>query len=81
MLMFYLRCWSYIPFMGIILQTVRHNAYDEDPYAKEFGIRISDKLASIEARILPPPWVTDYFILLSLVDLIVVVHVVMLVFN
>ncbi|XXG43618.1 hypothetical protein AAC387_Pa01g3606 [Persea americana] len=39
-----------------ILQTVRHNAYDEDPYAKEFGIRISEKLASVEARILPTPW-------------------------
>ncbi|XP_078445686.1 stabilizer of iron transporter SufD / Polynucleotidyl transferase [Wolffia australiana] len=39
-----------------ILQTVHHNAYQNDPYAKEFGIKISDKLASVEARILPPPW-------------------------
>ncbi|POO02072.1 Exonuclease/helicase-like [Trema orientale] len=39
-----------------ILQTVQHNAYDQDPYAKEFGIRISEKLASVEARILPAPW-------------------------
>ncbi|XP_047315184.1 protein argonaute 1-like isoform X2 [Impatiens glandulifera] len=39
-----------------ILQTVRHNAYSEDPYAKEFGIKISDKLAAVEARILPAPW-------------------------
>uniref|UniRef100_A0A0C9RNK0 TSA: Wollemia nobilis Ref_Wollemi_Transcript_8228_3832 transcribed RNA sequence n=1 Tax=Wollemia nobilis TaxID=56998 RepID=A0A0C9RNK0_9CONI len=39
-----------------ILQTVYHNAYHEDPYAKEFGIKISDKLASVEARILPAPW-------------------------
>ncbi|XP_058105394.1 protein argonaute 10-like isoform X2 [Magnolia sinica] len=39
-----------------ILQTVQHNAYDEDPYAKEFGIKISEKLASVEARILPAPW-------------------------
>ncbi|KAL0906961.1 hypothetical protein M5K25_025496 [Dendrobium thyrsiflorum] len=39
-----------------ILQTVRHNAYNQDPYAKEFGIKISEKLASIEARILPAPW-------------------------
>ncbi|KAH7857803.1 hypothetical protein Vadar_016675 [Vaccinium darrowii] len=38
-----------------ILQTVRHNAYAEDPYAKEFGIKISEKLASVEARILPAP--------------------------
>ncbi|KAG0484991.1 hypothetical protein HPP92_009070 [Vanilla planifolia] len=38
-----------------IIQTVHHNAYHEDPYAKEFGIRISEKLASVEARVLPPP--------------------------
>ncbi|OWM82968.1 hypothetical protein CDL15_Pgr005368 [Punica granatum] len=39
-----------------ILRTVRHNAYGEDPYAKEFGIKISEKLAQVEARILPAPW-------------------------
>ncbi|KAL5542061.1 hypothetical protein UlMin_009771 [Ulmus minor] len=39
-----------------ILQTVEHNAYDQDPYAQEFGLRISEKLASVEARILPAPW-------------------------
>ncbi|KAG2728154.1 hypothetical protein I3843_01G187300 [Carya illinoinensis] len=39
-----------------ILQTVQHNAYNQDPYAKEFGIKISEKLASVEARILPAPW-------------------------
>ncbi|KAL1810666.1 hypothetical protein ACET3Z_020731 [Daucus carota] len=39
-----------------ILQTVEHNAYADDPYAKEFGIKISDKLASVEARVLSPPW-------------------------
>ncbi|GLJ52618.1 hypothetical protein SUGI_1119890 [Cryptomeria japonica] len=39
-----------------ILQTVYHNAYGQDPYAKEFGLKISDKLASVEARILPAPW-------------------------
>ncbi|XP_008812792.1 protein argonaute 1B-like [Phoenix dactylifera] len=39
-----------------IMQTVRHNAYHEDPYAKEFGIKISEKLASVEARVLPAPW-------------------------
>ncbi|PIA26674.1 hypothetical protein AQUCO_09100081v1 [Aquilegia coerulea] len=41
-----------------ILETVRHNAYRNDPYAEEFGIKISDKLAAVEARILPPPWVS-----------------------
>ncbi|XP_022767080.1 protein argonaute 1-like isoform X3 [Durio zibethinus] len=39
-----------------IMKTVQHNAYHEDPYAKEFGIKISEKLASVEARILPAPW-------------------------
>ncbi|XP_065863218.1 protein argonaute 10 [Euphorbia lathyris] len=39
-----------------ILKTVQHNSYDQDPYAKEFGIKISEKLASVEARILPAPW-------------------------
>ncbi|EEF36112.1 protein argonaute 1 [Ricinus communis] len=39
-----------------IMQTVHHNAYGNDPYAKEFGIKISEKLASVEARILPAPW-------------------------
>ncbi|GKV21484.1 hypothetical protein SLEP1_g31460 [Rubroshorea leprosula] len=38
-----------------ILQTVSHNAYHEDPYAKEFGIKISEQLASVEARTLPAP--------------------------
>ena len=36
---------------------VKHNAYDRDDYAQEFGIKISDRLASVEARILPAPWV------------------------
>uniref|UniRef100_A0A453CM25 Piwi domain-containing protein n=5 Tax=Triticinae TaxID=1648030 RepID=A0A453CM25_AEGTS len=38
-----------------ILQTVHHNAYYEDPYAQEFGIKIDERLASVEARVLPPP--------------------------
>lgn len=36
-------------------QMVKHNAYDKDDYAQEFGIKISDHLASVEARILPAP--------------------------
>ncbi|KAG2664848.1 hypothetical protein I3760_16G102200 [Carya illinoinensis] len=39
-----------------IMKTVRHNAYDDDPYAKEFGIKISERLATVEARTLPAPW-------------------------
>lgn len=41
----------------VTFQTVEHNAYHNDPYAKEFGIKISERLASVEARILPAPWV------------------------
>lgn len=47
----------YFAWWGSYEQTVQHNAYDQDPYAKEFGINISEKLASVEARILPAPWV------------------------
>ncbi|XP_057506339.1 protein argonaute PNH1-like [Actinidia eriantha] len=39
-----------------ILETIHHNGYNQDPYAKEFGIRIDNKLASVEARVLPAPW-------------------------
>ncbi|XP_072983781.1 protein argonaute PNH1-like [Typha latifolia] len=39
-----------------ILQTVHKNGYEQDPYAKEFGINISEKLTSVEARVLPAPW-------------------------
>ncbi|GKE01964.1 argonaute 1, partial [Tanacetum coccineum] len=35
--------------------TVRYNAYAQDLYAHEFGIKISTNLAFVEARILPPP--------------------------
>ncbi|XP_058071321.1 protein argonaute 10-like [Magnolia sinica] len=38
------------------MEMVHHNAYYEDPCAKEFGIKISEKLASVEAHILPAPW-------------------------
>jgi hypothetical protein len=45
-------------FFGGWLQTVKHNAYHEDPYAQEFGIHISAQLAQVEARILPAPRVS-----------------------
>ncbi|XP_062027323.1 protein argonaute 1-like isoform X2 [Rosa rugosa] len=38
-----------------LLKIVRHNAYNQDPYAKEFGIKISQNMAQVEARILPAP--------------------------
>ncbi|XP_061351759.1 protein argonaute PNH1-like [Gastrolobium bilobum] len=39
-----------------ILQTIQQNDYANNPYAKEFGISIDNKLASVEARVLPAPW-------------------------
>lgn len=45
------RCLLYV-------QTIRQNGYKHDPIAKEFGISIDDKLATVEARVLPAPWVT-----------------------
>lgn len=42
-------------------QIVQQNAYHEDPYSNEFGIRVSGQLASVEARVLPPPWVSYQF--------------------
>ncbi|KAK7388752.1 hypothetical protein VNO78_23579 [Psophocarpus tetragonolobus] len=39
-----------------ILQTIQQNEYEYNPYAKEFSIRIDSKLASVEARVLPAPW-------------------------
>ncbi|KAL5065010.1 hypothetical protein RYX36_026747 [Vicia faba] len=41
---------------GEILQTIHQNDYNCNPYAKEFGISIDNKLASVEARVLPAPW-------------------------
>lgn len=51
---FFICMWWWL---GSYKQIFQHNAYDQDPYAKEFGIKISEKLASVEARILPAPWV------------------------
>lgn len=42
-------------FSFVCMQMVNHNSYHEDPYAKEFGIKISERLALVEARILPAP--------------------------
>ncbi|KAK9268371.1 hypothetical protein L1049_000120 [Liquidambar formosana] len=39
-----------------LLQTVHQNGYEQDIYAKEFGISVDNKLASVEARVLPAPW-------------------------
>ena len=49
-------CFIYLKLV-FYLQTLQQNNYDNNPYAKEFGISIDNKLASVEARVLPPPWV------------------------
>lgn len=54
----YLRLLSVSSSFQIVFQTVHHNAYYEDPYAQEFGIKIDERLASVEARVLPAPWVS-----------------------
>lgn len=38
------------------MQIGHHNAYYEDAYAREFGTKISGKLASDEVCILPALW-------------------------
>ncbi|CAI5536952.1 unnamed protein product, partial [Closterium sp. Naga37s-1] len=38
-----------------INQTVRHNAYERDPFAAEFGIRVAPQMATVNARVLPTP--------------------------
>jgi eukaryotic translation initiation factor 2C len=45
-------------FLFLCLQIVNHNSYNDDPYAKEFGITISERLTSVDARVLPTPRVT-----------------------
>jgi hypothetical protein len=44
---------------------VNQNSYHVDPYTKEFGIKISEHLASVEAWVLPAPPVSGN---LNLVD-------------
>lgn len=39
-----------------IVEFVNSNAYEGNPYAKEFGIHIRNELVMTEARILPTPW-------------------------
>ncbi|TVU45671.1 hypothetical protein EJB05_05172, partial [Eragrostis curvula] len=38
-----------------ILEVARRNNYDSDYYAKEFGIKVTNQLAMVDARVLPTP--------------------------
>ena len=42
----------------VCIQMVNRNSYHDDPYAKEFGIKISERMALVEARVLPAPRVS-----------------------
>ena len=44
---------------------MHQNAYHKDPYAQEFGIKIDEQLASVEARVLPPPRVSKFLLRLD----------------
>jgi hypothetical protein len=50
----------YLLFSAYFNQTVHQNAYFDDPYAQEFGIKIDERLATVEARVLPPPKVYEF---------------------
>jgi eukaryotic translation initiation factor 2C len=55
--------WQVMYSVGLWLcaaKTVSRNAYKQDPYVQEFGISISNQLANVEARILPPPRVCNW---------------------
>lgn len=41
--------------MLVMMQMVRRNNYNRDKLATEFGIQVQEKLALVEARVLPPP--------------------------
>uniref|UniRef100_A0ACD5X752 Uncharacterized protein n=1 Tax=Avena sativa TaxID=4498 RepID=A0ACD5X752_AVESA len=38
-----------------ILDIVNRNNYDNDQYSKEFGMKVTNQLALVDARVLPPP--------------------------
>ncbi|PKU67879.1 Protein argonaute 1B [Dendrobium catenatum] len=42
-----------------IMETVRRNEYNLDPYATEFGIQITETLTTVKAHVLPPPMLKD----------------------
>lgn len=40
---------------------VRRNDYNNDQYANEFGIKVTDELVTVDARVLPAPTVSVLF--------------------
>lgn len=38
---------------------VRRNDYNNDQYANEFGIKVTDELVTVDARVLPAPTVSS----------------------
>lgn len=41
----------------MLFQVVKLNNYTGNEYAREFGISVGSQMASLEARVLPPPGV------------------------
>ncbi|ERN01425.1 hypothetical protein AMTRI_Chr03g147670 [Amborella trichopoda] len=37
------------------IDMIRNSRFSEDPFAREFGIRVSDSITTVDARVLPPP--------------------------
>ena len=42
-------------------QILKKNNYTADDYAKEFGIKVNNQLALVDARVLPAPKVNVFF--------------------
>jgi len=42
-------------------QILKKNNYTADDYAKEFGIKVNNQLALVDARVLPAPKVNAFF--------------------
>lgn len=38
-----------------IEQMVHHARFNEDPFLKNFGLRINPKMVCVDGRVLPPP--------------------------
>ena len=58
-------CISIFNHFCFVLQTVHHNQYSQDPYAKEFGIKISNRMTEVTARVLPAPKVFEKTLIIT----------------
>jgi len=49
------------PTFSVFSQVVNRNNYGNDHCAKEFGIKVTNELALVDARVLPAPTVSLFF--------------------